>query len=47
MIYEAAVVKRVRIAYGSRALGPTDDPDDGDDVAVMDDFIFGEPQPQD
>jgi hypothetical protein len=47
VIYEAPVVKRVRIAYGSRALGPTDDPDDGDDVAVMDDFIFGEPQPQD
>jgi hypothetical protein len=39
-----SVVARVRIVYGNAALGP----DDGDahDVAVMDDFIFGEPQPR-
>jgi hypothetical protein len=37
------VVARVRIVYGNTELGP----DDGGqyDVAVMDDFIYGEPQP--
>ena len=41
--YDDAVVGRVRITYGDTELGP----DDGDqyDVAVMDDFIYGEPQP--
>jgi hypothetical protein len=41
--YPDAVVGRVRITYGDTELGP----DDGDryDVAVMDDFIYGEPQP--
>lgn len=50
VIFEDAVVKRVRIVSGGRALGPTDGDGDEDidvDVAVMDDFIFGEPQPQD
>jgi hypothetical protein len=32
----------VRIAYGNAALGPDDG--GGVDVAVMDDFIYGEPQ---
>jgi hypothetical protein len=36
------IVRRVRIAYGTTALGPDDGPDN--DVAVMDDFIYGEPQ---
>lgn len=36
------VVHRVRIAYGTVALGPNDD--STNDVAVMDDFIYGEPQ---
>jgi hypothetical protein len=38
------VVARVHIVYGNTALGP----DDGatDDVAVMDDFVYGEPQPR-
>jgi hypothetical protein len=36
------IVHRVRIAYGTAALGPDDGPDN--DVAVMDDFIYGEPQ---
>jgi hypothetical protein len=36
------VVHRVRIAYGTAALGPNDGPEA--DVAVMDDFIYGEPQ---
>ena len=43
--FDAPVVARVRIEYGSTALGPDDDPANGKDVSVMDDFIFGEPQP--
>ena len=41
--FPRAIVARVRIVYGNTKLGP----DDGAryDVAVMDDFIFGEPQP--
>ena len=37
------VVVRVRIRYGNTALGPDDAPL-GTDVAVMGDFIYGEPQ---
>lgn len=37
------IVHRVRIAYGTDALGPDDSGEV--DVAVMDNFIFGEPQP--
>ena len=37
------IVHRVRIAYGTAALGPEDSSQN--DVAVMDDFIYGEPQP--
>jgi hypothetical protein len=37
------VVARVRIQYGNTALGP--DESSTVDVAVMDDFIYGEPQP--
>lgn len=37
------VVARVRIEYGSGPLGPDDGP--GVDVAVMDNFIYGEPVP--
>lgn len=40
--YADAVIGRVRIAYGTVALGPNDGP--GTDAAVMDDFIYGEPQ---
>jgi len=41
--FDKAIVHRVHIEYGNSALGP----DDGGavDVSVMDDFIFGEPQP--
>jgi len=41
--FDTPIVARVRIAYGNVALGP----DDGGetDVAVMDDFIYGEPVP--
>jgi hypothetical protein len=43
--FDEPTVARVRIVYGNTKLGP----DDGDryDVAVMDDFIFGEPRPAD
>ena len=43
VVFRHARVARVRIKYGNRRLGP----DDGGryDVAVMDDFIYGEPQP--
>ena len=43
VVFDAPVVARVRIEYGSAPLGKDDGPDN--DVAVMDDFIFGEPQP--
>src|SRR5947208_8199791 len=42
--YDTPVVARVRIVYGTVALGPDDGPDS--DVAVMDDFIYGEPVPR-
>lgn len=35
---------RARITSGNTALGPDDDPANDVDVAVMDDFIHGEPQ---
>jgi hypothetical protein len=43
VVFRRARVARVRIKYGNRKLGP----DDGGkyDLAVMDDFIYGEPQP--
>jgi hypothetical protein len=43
LLFEDPVIHRVRITYGTVDLGP----DDGgqNDVAVMDDFIFSEPQP--
>jgi hypothetical protein len=41
--FPSAVVARVRIEYGNHALGPDDSAQD--DVAVMDDFIYGEPLP--
>ena len=40
------VVARVRITYGNTPLGPAETPLNGVDVAVMDDFIYGEPQPR-
>jgi hypothetical protein len=41
-VFERPVVARVRIEYGSGKLGPDESADY--DVAVMDDFIYGEPQ---
>jgi hypothetical protein len=43
VVFPSAVVARVRIEYGSGPLGPTDSATY--DAAVMDDFIYGEPQP--
>lgn len=40
--FSEPIVHRVQIAYGTTALGPADGPQS--DVAVMDDFIYGEPQ---
>lgn len=42
VVFKDAVIARVRVAYGTSPLGP----DDGGniDVAVMDNFIYGEPQ---
>ncbi len=42
VVFPQPVVHRVRIAYGTSALGPDDGPEH--DVAIMDDFIYGEPQ---
>jgi hypothetical protein len=43
VVFRRAVVARVRIKYGNRKLGPSDG--GTYDVAVMDDFIYGEPRP--
>ncbi|MEP7358883.1 MAG: hypothetical protein ABI847_16660 [Anaerolineales bacterium] len=40
--FDQPIVSRVKVEYGTVALGPDDSPES--DVAVMDDFIFGEPQ---
>ena len=37
-------IARVRITTGTAALGPTDNPSQGVDMVVMDDFIYAEPQ---
>jgi hypothetical protein len=44
-VFPEPVVARVRIEYGSGKLGPNESADY--DVAVMDDFIYGEPQAAD
>jgi hypothetical protein len=41
--FEKPIVARVRIEYGTVALGPDDSKEN--DAAVMDDFIYGEPVP--
>jgi hypothetical protein len=43
VVFRSPVVARVRIEYGSGKLGPDESADY--DVAVMDDFIYGEPRP--
>jgi hypothetical protein len=42
VIFSKAIVHRVRIQYGTAMLGPDDGPNN--DVAVMDNFVYGEPQ---
>jgi hypothetical protein len=42
VIFPEPMVFRVQIRYGTTALGPDDNSDS--DVAVMDNFIYGEPQ---
>ncbi len=42
VVFPDAVIHRVRIGYGNSALGPDDS--GNIDCAVMDDFIYGEPQ---
>jgi hypothetical protein len=43
VVFGKPIVAKVRIKYGNHALGPNDSK--RYDVAVMDDFIYGEPQP--
>lgn len=43
VVFERPVIARVRIKYGTVALGPEER--GRKDVAVMDNFIFGEPRP--
>ena len=43
VVFDEAIVARVEVKYGTGALGPNDG-EGGVDVAVMDNFIFGEPQ---
>jgi hypothetical protein len=43
VVFPEPIVYRVQIRYGTAALGPEDSADA--DVAVMDNFIYGEPQP--
>jgi hypothetical protein len=42
VVFEQPIIAKVRIAYGTVALGPDDSAQN--DVAVMDDFIYSEPQ---
>lgn len=42
VVYDEPIIHRVRIEYGTVSLGPDDSA--ANDVAVMDDFIYGEPQ---
>jgi hypothetical protein len=42
VVFPEPIVHRVKITYGTVALGPDDSAQN--DVAVMDDFIYGEPQ---
>jgi hypothetical protein len=42
VVFDNPIVARVKIEYGSGPLGPVDD--GNYDAAVMDDFVYGEPQ---
>jgi hypothetical protein len=43
IVFENAEIARVRITTGNAAPGPDDDEEN--DIVMMDDFIYGEPQP--
>jgi hypothetical protein len=43
IVFEDALIARVRITTGTEAPGPDDD--GTRDIVMMDDFIYGEPQP--
>jgi hypothetical protein len=42
-VFDDARIARVRITTGDVAPGPDDD--EKRDIVIMDDFIYGEPQP--
>ena len=42
IVFDEAVIARVRITTGNAAPGPNDDTEN--DIVMMDDFIYGEPQ---
>jgi hypothetical protein len=44
LIFDSAVLARVRIVSGNVGLGRSDQPGRGFDAVVMDDFIYGEPR---
>jgi hypothetical protein len=43
VVFDEAIIFRIEVRYGTGALGPNDG-EGGVDVAVMDNFIYGEPQ---
>ena len=43
ILFDDARIARVRITTGNVAPGPDDDEEN--DIVMMDDFIYGEPQP--
>jgi hypothetical protein len=44
IVFEEAIIARVRITTGNVAPGPDDD--EKNDIVMMDDFFYGEPQPR-
>jgi len=44
IVFEEPLIAKIRITTGNSAPGPDDD--DRRDIVMMDDFIYGEPQPQ-
>lgn len=42
--FEEGNLFSVRITSGNTPIGPDDDPENGVDIVVMDNFIYGEPQ---
>jgi hypothetical protein len=42
-VFDEPLIARVRITTGDTAPGPDDE--QSTDIVVMDDFIYGEPQP--